>query len=428
MKISPARTAAFEILSKIEKEKAFSSVLLPQYENDLTAQDRGLCHAIVLGILRKQIGLDRLIEVFTKGKKIDPAIKIVLRIGLYQLLFLDRVPDHSAINESVNLVQYAKKTSAKGFVNAVLRRATRERADLIFSDEFDRISAETSHPRWLIEKWATQFGIVQAEKLAVSNNEIPQIAFRMTARSANTPPPYASPSEFVDGCLITGGINEELFALAENGAIYFQDEASQMVAASVVINEDDKFLDVCAAPGSKATAISSRFQASDSRLIIAGDLHYHRARFMRDNSQHQGIDHINVLQYDAAGALPFGDGSFDVVLVDAPCSGTGTIRHNPEIRYFLSPGDFDELAGKQLTILQNASKLVKKGGTLIYSTCSLEPEENEAVAAGFMSENKDFQITKPNVPDRFINNVLFAQTFPHIDNMDGFFIASFIHI
>lgn len=439
MKISPARIAAFEILSKIEKEKAFSSVLLPQYENDLSPQDRGLCHALTLGILRKQIGLDRIIDQSTKGKKLDSAVRIALRIGLYQLLFLDKVPDYSAINESVNLVQFAKKTSAKGFVNAILRRATREKIELQFADDVDRISVETSHPRWLIEKWVGQFGKSETEKLAAANNEIPQIAFRMTTRSDGRPPVNGLPSEYVEGCFIAENIDENLLAMAERGEIYFQDEASQMVAASVNIKEGQKVLDVCAAPGSKATLIANKFQISnsefqisdvkspitDSRLLVAGDLHFQRVQFMRSNFEAQGIKYFNLLQYDAARELPFADESFDMVLVDAPCTGTGTIRHNPEIRYYVEPEDFSDLSRKQLAILQNASKLVKPGGRLIYSTCSLEPEENETVCAEFLDADRVFKKVKPNVSDRFIDGELFAHISPHRDNMDGFFIAAF---
>ena len=432
MKISPARIAAFEILSKIEKEKAFSSVLLPQYENNLSPQDRGLCHALTLGILRKQISLDRVMNQFTKGKKLDPAVRIALRIGLYQLLFLDKVPDYSAINESVNLVQYAKKTSAKGFVNAILRRATREKIELVFADEIERIAVETSHPRWLIEKWIGQFGNSEAEKLAAANNEIPQIAFRLTARSDGQPPADTSASAFVEGCFLAKHNDDELLAMADRGEIYFQDEASQMVAASVHVKEGQKFLDVCSAPGSKVTLIATKFQISDvksqitnSRLLISGDLHYQRVQFMRNNFEMQNIENYNLLQYDALRGLPFADESFDVVLVDAPCSGTGTIRHNPEIRYFISSEDFDDLSLKQLTILINASKLIRPGGRIIYSTCSLEPEENEAVCSDFLAANADFRKLRPDVPDKFINEEFFAHTSPHRDNMDGFFIAAF---
>ena len=424
MKISPARIAAFEILLKIGREKAFSSVLLPLFEKDLAASDRGLCHQLTLGILRKQLYLDKIIAEFTNGKKLDPAVKIALRIGLYQLLFLDKVPDYSAINESVNLVQYAKKTSAKGFVNAILRRATREAVSFNFAGETERISIETSHPAWLIEKWIASFGIEETEKLAAANNEIPPVAFRFTAKGSFKEAKNADRSEFVDGCFTAETIDAEMLDFAEKGEIYFQDEASQMVAAAIELKDGDKFLDVCAAPGSKATQIAERGMRN-AELIVTGDLHYQRLQFMRGNCQKQGVDFVNVLQYDAVKSLPFADESFDIVLVDAPCSGTGTIRHNPEIRYFLDPADFAGLWQKQLAILQNASKLVKPGGRLIYSTCSLEKEENEEVCSAFLSGDPDFEKTQPKVPGKFLRGAGFAQTFPHRDNMDGFFIASF---
>src|SRR5688572_20299863 len=147
MKISPARVAAFEILTRIETERAFSSILLANYEQNLSLKDRALCHEITLGALRRQFYLDRIIEKFTKERKLDTAVRIALRIGLYQILFLDKIPAYSAINESVNLVQRAKKTSAKSLVNAILRRATREQIEIEFSDKIEKISIETSHPR-----------------------------------------------------------------------------------------------------------------------------------------------------------------------------------------------------------------------------------------------------------------------------------------
>jgi len=147
--------------------------------------------------------------------------------------------------------------------------------------------------------------------------------------------------------------------------------------------------------------------------------------FLRENCRRQGVDFVNIVQYDAERALPFADQAFDTVLVDAPCSGTGTIRHNPEIRYFLQPEDFAELQNKQLRILKNASKLVTRGGTLIYSTCSFEKEENEAVCEAFLRDTADFRLVKPNVPERFLTERGFARTFPQRDGMDGFFVAEF---
>lgn len=417
MKISPSRIAAFEILSKIETEKSFSSVLLPYYEGNLEPKDRALCHELTLGTLRKQIYLDRIIEKLTNGKKIDSAVKIILRIGLYQLNFLDKIPAHAAINDAVNLVQKAKKMSAKGFVNAVLRRFTREKIELVYADEIEKLLVETSHPRWLVEKWIDQFGFEETAKLAEANNETPKLSFRFTAKT----------TEAIKNSLEKENIENQktyLRELAENGKIYFQDEGSQIVADVVDLKENEKFLDLCAAPGSKVTQIANR-KSKTANLIIAGDLHFQRVKVLQENCRQQGVEFVNVVQYDAEKVLPFGDESFDVILLDAPCSGTGTIRHNPEIRYFLQEKDFAELSAKQLKILKNASKLIKRGGRIVYSTCSLEKEENEVVCESFLQENEGFKLIKPNLSEDFLTTEDFARTFPQKHKMDGFFIAVF---
>lgn len=428
-KISPARISAFEILRKIENERAFSSILLPQYEEKLVVKDRALCHQITLGVLRNKLYLDRLIEVFTNGKKIDPAVKTILEIGLFQLLLLDKIPPYSAINESVNLVQRAKKTSAKGFVNAILRRATREKIELEFKDEIEKISIENSHPRWLIEKWIKDFGFENAVALGKANNEIPKISFRPTNKFSGDEKFFENykKSEFVENCYIAEKYDENLLSLAESGEIYFQDEASQMVGQVVEINNGKSFLDACAAPGSKTSQISGKWKV-ESGKFFAGDLHFQRVSFLRENCEKQGINFVNFVQYDAEKSLPFANESFDVVLIDAPCSGTGTIRHNPEIRYFLRENDFPELSLKQLRIIENASKLVKRGGKLIYSTCSLEPEENETVIENFLKNNNEFEKIQPDVPARFLTANSFARTFPFKDNMDGFFISALVRL
>ncbi|HQU86266.1 MAG TPA: 16S rRNA (cytosine(967)-C(5))-methyltransferase RsmB [Pyrinomonadaceae bacterium] len=415
MKISPARIAAFEILTKIETEKAFSSVLLPNYEAKLPDIDKGLCHEITLGVLRKRLFLDAIIEKLTNGKKLDAAVKIILRIALYQLKFLDKIPAHAAINDAVNQTQKAKKTSAKGFVNAILRRFTRENIELSFKDEVERISIENSHPRWLIERWISEFGFEETEKLTKANNETPNLDFRFTAKT----------TEAVRKSLENGETDKKyLFELAENGKIYFQDKASQLVAEVVDLKSSESFFDVCCAPGSKFSMVNYLSNKND-KLFVGGDLYEQRLKIVRNICEKTGTQNYSILAYDAESSLPFADESFDVVLLDAPCSGTGTIRHNPEIRYFISKKDFAELSLKQRTILKNASKLVKHGGRLIYSTCSLETEENELICKEFLAENDAFYQIKPNVSESFLTAEGFARTFPQRDKMDGFFIAAF---
>lgn len=424
MKISPARKAAFQVLLRIEKEQAYSSVLLPQAEAGLGELDRGLCHELVLGSLRRQIYLDRLIDTLADGRKLDIEVRIALRLALYQIYFLDKIPDHAAISESVDLVQFARKTSSKGFVNAILRKVTRDRPELLVYDDIDRISVETSHPRWLIEKWWADHGPERAGTLAAANNETPPVSFRILHESEEVSSLFESSrrSEFVDGCFTTVTKAAVANELAEAGYIYIQDEASQMVAHSIAVPEGGRFADLCAAPGGKTGLIA---KLNPTASITACDIHESRVRFLEANCRKQDVE-VEIFQCDATQVMPFEAGSFDTVLVDAPCSGTGTIRRNPEIRYSLIPDDLVALQNKQLAILNNASKLVKKGGSLVYSTCSLEIEENENVAAEFLAENAEFSVRTPGVSKQFLTADGFARTWPDRNKMDGFFIALFV--
>src|SRR5215207_2638764 len=212
MKISPARVAAFDVLSRIETDRAFSSVLLPLYEDRLPKVDRGLCHELVMGVLRRQIYLDRAIAHFAGTKKLDTAVRIALRLGTYQLLFLDKIPAYSAINESVNLVQKARKSSAKGLVNAVLRKITSGRPQLDCVDDVDRISVETSHPTWLLKKWSADFGCEVSAQIAEANNSLPRVSFRLTRKGSTRAQSLVekyTPSSVVEGAFVSDSIDED---------------------------------------------------------------------------------------------------------------------------------------------------------------------------------------------------------------------------
>lgn len=425
MKISPARKAAFDVLLRVERDAAFSSALLPQFELQLNEKDRSLCHELVLGVLRRKLYLDAFIERLSSGKRIDIEIRIALQIALFQLLFLNRVPAHSAINESVELAAYAKKSSAKGFVNALLRSMQRGQPKLNFEDDAERISIDSSHPRWLVEKWITDFGLETADAICVANNKTPSLAFRPINSDKQLVERLKQMdgirvSDIIRNCFIAETFNSEVRKFANNGAIYFQDEGSQLVAQCVIEIAGRRVLDVCAAPGGKTSMIAKSTEA----FVVAGDLHLLRVDRLKTTCRDQSAN-VQVVQLDATGCLPFVAKSFDTVLVDAPCSGTGTIRHNPEIRYSLTKTDIDELSGKQLLILENASDAVANGGRLIYSTCSLEHEENEDVCALFLQRNSQFSLEQPRIDERFHTTEGFARTFPHRDDMDGFFIAVF---
>ncbi len=447
MPLSPARRAAFQILRRVEDEQAYASSLLSTVDERLQGADRALCHELVLGVLRRQLWLDRVLEHFAKRRleKVDLAVKLSLRIGLYQLRFLSRIPPSAAVNESVNLVRAAGVRSASGFTNAILRRASREAnydPTRNVSDPIEKLAIETSHPAWLIERWTNVLGLEEAGVLARADNEHAPVSFRLTNKTiAKDGEAQRIIKELTElgaevrrskitrnSWRVIGQTPALLRDLASAGLIYLQDEASQLVAHILDTQPGDRVLDVCAAPGSKTAHISA---LAPNSMIIASDLYEHRVRLLRELATAQGNDSLHVAVADATGILPFALGSFDRVLVDAPCSGTGTLRRNPEIRWRLNARDLPELAAKQNQILTQAAEMVRPGGRLLYSTCSLENDENQAVAAAFMSENPEFDhlhLANPRISNGaadLANATGAIRTWPHLHDVDGFFMIAF---
>lgn len=432
--VSPARLAAFEILSRVEAG-AYASVLLASREAELKPVDRALCHELVMGVLRRQLWLDRLIEHYAKRQvaELDTAVRIVLRLGLYQLRFLSRVPASAAVNESVNLVYFARLRSAGGLVNAVLRRATREpEADPVSNihDPIERLSVATSHPAWLIERWTKAFGSEAAEAFALANNEPAPVAFRIVTKRAQgdvcerlrQAGAELVPSKVVRGAWRIVGAGSLLAELAAAGEVYIQDEASQVVAEVLDVRPGHLVLDLCAAPGSKTTQIGDAIQ--DSGTIVAADVHEHRLRTVVSSAKLHGLDSIHCVALDGLRPLPFSASNFDRVLVDAPCSGTGTLRRNPEIRWRISPADIEDLSGRQNELLSHAARVVKPGGRLVYSTCSVELEENEAVVQTFLENKANFRLAELSLDSSLMTSSSAARTWPHRQGTDGFFICA----
>ena len=431
--VAPARLAAFEILRRVA-EGAYASVLLASQEQQLEPRDRALCHELVMGVLRFQLWLDRSIEYFAgrSVERLDLAVTLALRLGLYQLRFLTRIPHSAAVNESVNLVRRARLRSAESFVNAVLRRATRELEydpAAAIEDQPAALAVATSHPRWLIERWISAFGYQAAEALAHANNLAAPVAFRVV-RAEETEDVLQrlreagatlKASEIAANAWRIQGGGELAQEFSRAGKIYFQDEASQLMAQIVGAESGDRVLDVCAAPGSKASQIAAQLKVN----VIAGDIHLHRLKTVRQTVELQGLGNVKTVMLDARSGLPFPEGTFERVLVDAPCSGTGTLRHNPEIRWRISAEDIIELSNRQRQILTNAASVVKPGGRLVYSTCSLEPEENEAVVKAFTRSFDNFEPATLSVEQRLRTSVNSARTWPHRDDTDGFFVAAF---
>ncbi len=415
--ISPARVAAFKVLQQVENG-AFSSVLLASENPHLQPLDRALCHELVLGVLRWQLFLDKIVEHFSKRRvdSLDAAVRIALRLGLYQLRFLTRVPASAAVNESVSLVRAARLSSATAFVNAVLRRAVREAeydpaAEI--SDPLEKIAVQTSHPAWLIERWVNSFGVEEAEAFARANNTAPPTAFRVVAKRANQSEILSrlsaagatlESSDIVDGAWRVSGTTSLLREMSAAGEIYLQDEASQLVADAMDVKRGERVLDLCAAPGGKTTLMADR--AGDEAFIVASDRSPTRLATVISTTRLHELKSVTPLILDATERLPFEQESFDRVLVDAPCSGTGTLRSNPEIRWRLVPTEFSRFAQQQKRILSRAVEVLKPGGRLVYSTCSVEREENEEVI-----ETLDLKMIKT------------LRTWPQHEGADGFFIS-----
>jgi 16S rRNA (cytosine967-C5)-methyltransferase len=373
MKLASARLAAFGALLAVDRG-AWSAEALAAKSAHLDSRDAGLASDIVFGTLRRRGELDWLIGQYSKRsvERLDAAVRIALEMALYQIRFLDRVPAHAAVNDSVELARRAGKASAAAFVNAVLRRAIREPLEV----------AETlSTPQWLLDRWIAQYGAEAAGAIGHASLAPPERYIRV----GNAAPPEGATPTDIAGCY--------RLEHGEPGPFRFQDIGSQAVVPLLDLRPGQSFLDLCAAPGNKtAQALETGVRA------IACDVHLSRARLLLPLG-------IPVVTLDAAKPLPFA-AQFDRILVDAPCSGTGTLARNPEIKWKLKPGDIVDLQARQVAILRNGLNQLAPGGLLVYSTCSLEREENQEVIAlsGAMV-------------------VTMMQRLPGRDQGDGFFAA-----
>jgi 16S rRNA (cytosine967-C5)-methyltransferase len=450
VKVSAARRAAFEALWRVEHEDAYASHLLAATRYaELSREDHALAQELVLGVLRHRAQLDFLIEHYAGRKlgQLDAAVVIALRLGLYQLNFLTRIPSHAAINESVNLVKWRGLPSAAPLANAVLRSAQRtgkdQAAELISSikDPLERLSLETSHPAWLLARWVARFGQDEARALALANNTVPRTAFRFNPRRASEERTRAWLAEH--GIVIRNSELAPRAATIESGAlavtaepvqqgwIYLQDEASQLVAhlAAAPANLPLQALDLCAAPGSKATLLASLLPPGSS--LCAGDLHLHRLRTVREISVRLGVENLHPIQLDATKPLPFtAQRGFDIVLIDAPCTGLGTLQRHPEIKWRTTATKISELAALQRQLLASAAEQVRPGGLLTYAVCSTEPEEGEEVIAWFRSGHPEYRdLTRERLielgldPGVLLTPTFGARTFTHRQGAESFFVC-----
>jgi 16S rRNA (cytosine967-C5)-methyltransferase len=433
MAISPARAAAFDILLQVERDDAYASELLHSPSRaKLSSADHGLATELVMGVLRWRSRLDSAIAQHSSISlaKLDLEVLIALRIAAYQLLFLERVPRRAAINESVDLVKRARKGSAAGFANAVLRKIVPTEQS---SDQNQNVALEFAHPEWLVDRWGKEFGDEVAEEICNYDQQIPQTTIRIFDPDApadlRAEGIELAPGEFLVSArhVKSGDITQT--AVFKQGRIAIQDEGSQLVG--LLAGKGNRILDCCAAPGGKTRILANR---NPQGTIVAVELHEHRSRLLRKLVL---ASNVEILTKDIT-QLPVGD-QFDCVLADVPCSGTGTLAHNPEIKWRLTAEDLIDLQKRQLAILQAAMNQVALGGRLVYSTCSLEREENSDVVEILLKQNLQFRLLPcrselellrqdgelNDVDIDTLTNGPYLRTIPGVQHCDGFFAAVF---
>ena len=443
MPVSPARAAAFDILLRVERESSYASELLHSaaYER-LSVPDHALATELVMGVLRWRSRLDEEVARAATARlsKLDLEVLISLRLAVYQFGWLDRVPKHAALNESVELVKRARKRSAAGFVNAVLRKLAASNSarstPIDESSSAESLAHVFAHPLWIVERWVNQYGIAAAKQICEYDQSIPATAVRLRTPGAEREllderVTLAGGAFMSSARRVVAGDITKTNAFRARGVV-IQDEASQLVAA--VVGNGEKILDCCAAPGGKTLAIAD---LNPSKLIVAADLHPHRARLMCQLMQSSAtVTHpIQVIAADAQH-LPIRS-QFDRILADVPCSGTGTIARNPEIKWRLKLDDLADLHTRQAAILRSALSHLESGGRLVYSTCSLEKEENEDVVEEILSENPAIrmidcrtELDLLKVSRELVWNDLgsllrgpYLRTIPGMHPCDGFFAA-----
>lgn len=449
MPVSPARAAAFDILLRVERESSYASELLHStaYER-LTPGDHGLATELVMGVLRWRSRLDDEIAAASSQPllKLDLEILIALRLALYQFRCLDRIPARAALHESVELVKRARKRSAAPFTNAVLRKlsanVTRwiEPASEAGLTTPQALARALAHPLWLVNRWMEKYSPPSTQQICRHNQFIPATAIRLRAPTAEAQLKQEGVSLAPGGMLasarrvVAGDITKtDAF---RSGHVVIQDEASQLVAwlaAPEPLSKGSQILDCCAAPGGKTLALADH---SPEAAITAVELHPHRARLLEKLLRTAGhAERIQIVVADAQ-SLPL-TRSFARVLADVPCSGTGTLARNPEIKWKLQPHDLAKLHHRQVAILRSVLQMVSTGGRLVYSTCSLEKEENEDVVEEALAENKSFRVLDCRAElDRLesigeltwpdpasLTSGPYLRTIPGVHPCDGFFAA-----
>ncbi|WP_066068514.1 16S rRNA (cytosine(967)-C(5))-methyltransferase RsmB [Neobacillus soli] len=435
------RETAMDLLVAIEKNQSYSNLLLNSTieKHELPAKDVGLLTELTYGTLQRRMALDYFLKPFIKNsKKLENWIHHLLRLTLYQMIYLDRIPDRAAIYEAVEI---AKKRGHKGIaslVNGVLRSIQREGLPSLeeVSDPSVRLAIETSHPEWLVTRWVNQFGFDKTKEMCEINLTAPLQTARVNLTKISR-----------DECIVL--LEEEGFQIEKSpiipeairsikgnlaassafksGMFTIQDESSMLAAYALGGEQEDLVLDACAAPGGKSTHIAEKMDNTGE--VISIDLHEHKVKLINDNARRLGLNKIKTIAMDSRLLQEkFADETFDRVLLDAPCSGLGVMRRKPDMKYTKTEKDIERLSGIQQKLLTSVSPLVKKGGILVYSTCTVDKEENEQTVMTFLENYPEFEADlsfKNRMPEAIqpLINGFDLQIFPQDFGSDGFYIA-----
>lgn len=441
-KTTNVRDVAVETLLQIEKNQAYSNLLLNSMikKHQINDKDIGLLTEIVYGTLQRRDTLDFYMAGFIKkSKKIEEWVRILLQISIYQMVYLDRIPERAVLFEAVEI---AKKRGHKGIaslVNGVLRSIQREGLPDIeeIADRVERLSIKTSHPKWLVKKWIDQFGYEEAEKMCEINLLPPTQTARVNQMKTTVEELITDltkkgiavePGDLSEDAIKGVKGNLALTNEFSGGLLTIQDESSMLVARALNPQQGELVLDACAAPGGKSTHISERMKGSGT--IYSLDLHEHKVKLIKQQAERLQLQNIFPEALDSRKVgVRFEKESFDRILVDAPCSGFGVIRRKPDIKYTKTQEDVLKLASLQSQILEAVAPLLKRDGVLVYSTCTIDQEENSAVVQKFLDTNPDFERDEsvikllPEKLHRYVNNGE-VQILPQYFETDGFYIAS----
>jgi 16S rRNA (cytosine967-C5)-methyltransferase len=435
------RGLSIKILNRIDRTDAYLERMLDNEmkSTEMSGPDKALLYEIVHGVVRWQGRLDWILNGFYKGtfSKAIPNLKNALRVALYQVLFLDRVPDYAAVNEVVEFVKKLQGQKPADLVNAVLRNIIRNKNSIRYpnpdEDPVGYLSAYYSHPSWMVKRYIERFGREDAEKLLMVNNEKPFLTLRINALKTK-PEEFKTLLESVGLKYKQGDYLPEFFKLQNltnitaweyysKGYFNIQDESAGLACRLLDVHEGLRVLDMCAAPGGKTAYISALMHSRGE--VVAIDRFESRLKLLLRNMSRLDVDCVRTV---VADANDYKDLPFDRVLVDTPCSGTGTLSKKPDIKWRKDLFDIRNLNVLQLKLINKAASLVKVGGIVVYSTCSIEPEENYEIVRKFLDENPNFKFesAKGKFPDEIIDENGCIQTLPHIHKTDGAFAARFV--